>query len=101
MPRVDEIGCRRPQMIPGRRHVLKSTLLSCILRSRAPRRHERDRGLILVERDDAHGVWVFRRCNGEHGAVLQEGVQQAGCVNSAAYGDGAMTPASSATERTS
>ena len=70
MPRVDEIGCRRPQMIPGRRHVLKSTLLSCILRSRAPRRYERDRGRILVERGDAHGMWVFRRCNGEHGAVL-------------------------------
>ena len=71
------------------------------MRSRFPDAAERDCAKFLADRDDAHGVWVFRRCNGEHEAVLWEGVQQAGCVNSAAYGDGAMTPASSATERTS
>ena len=46
----------KPDFIPDRRHVLKSDFLGRILRSRAPRRHERDRGRILVERDDAHGV---------------------------------------------
>ena len=40
------------------------------MRSRFPDAAERDCAKFLAERDDAHGVWVFRRCNGEHGAVL-------------------------------
>ena len=59
-----------PEMNTGMLHVFKYDFLGRELRSRLPDAAERDCAKFLAERDDAHGVWVFRRCNGEHGAVL-------------------------------